>query len=51
MNNLLNDNKNWIDKYCPEKIDDIIGNKQVISDIKNWLKIFEKTRRLFYKKK
>ena len=35
----------WVDKYKPVKIEDIIGNKKPIQEIYNWLKVFTKEKK------
>ena len=34
----------WINKWTPKCIDDIIGNKQAIKNIDNWLSKFDSTK-------
>lgn len=30
----------WVDKYRPQKIEDVIGNEEAIRDMKDWLDVF-----------
>ena len=47
----LSNNIVWNDKYCPKKIEDIIGNDKLIYDIINWLKLFDENKKKFFDKK
>lgn len=40
----------WIDKYCPRRVSDVIGNEQNINIITTWLNLFETNKKNFYAK-
>lgn len=31
----------WTEKYCPKKINEVIGNNKIINEILTWIRLFE----------
>lgn len=40
----------WIDKFRPQKINEVIGNNKAIYQIVQWLKNFDKNKKEYFEK-
>ena len=51
LDNSIHEETSWIEKYCPKKINDIIGNEKAVKSIIDWVNSFESNRNKYMQNK